>query len=373
MTRIKKITLKWYISSNPIKRFLSLFFSHFYVLLFFFKENITIGFKRLHSMKELGLIKNKATVFIDMLFSYIFFGYDPSTYASYCFQNVPLKQRLSFMPKFENALFAMSLNIDGEIGILANKNNTYNLLKDLYGREQIVIKHDSDLDKFLEFIHKHPLIFYKPLDGALGKNVGMVNAQDIDSASFFTSLIKNGAFVIEEFINQCDELSSFHPSSVNSVRLNVLKTQTGTEVLCGCFKCGQRGNIVDNGSAGGIFIPFNIDTGRLYKIGFDENGKRFLKHPDTQIVFDNFQIPRYQDIKSLAIKATEKLPGLRYVGWDIAVSKDKVMIIEGNSSPGIQISEGLFKTGFRKDYRKIARTKIIPESYRIRQNNVTYS
>lgn len=144
----------------------------------------------------------------------------------------------------------------------------------------------------------------------------------------------------------------------------------GTEILCGCFKCGQGGSVVDNGSAGGIFIPFNLENGRLLKNGFDENGNRVLKHPNSNIVFENYQLPRYSEIKELAIKALDSLPGLNYVGWDIAVTDDKPVIIEGNCKPGIQISEGLFKEGFRKDYRKMARTKIIPDDFRKKQNEV---
>ena len=85
-------------------------------------------------------------------------------------------------------------------------------------------------------------------------------------------------------------------------------------------------------------------------------------------MFENFQIPRYEEVKSLAIKATDKLPGLRYVGWDIAITEDKVILVEGNGMPGIQISEGLSEIGFKKGLRKLARTGIIPDCFRTNQN-----
>lgn len=368
MTNREKTMARWYVSESWLKRGLSLFISHILSLLFKFKINIQDANKRIKAMKKLGLIKHPVFVFFDMLFCYLFFGYDPSTYASYCFQNVPFKRRITFIPPFENILFAHSLNLQGDTEILANKNSTYELLKEFYGRDQIVIKVKDDYDTFCDFTEKHPKFFYKPLNGALGKNTGLANVNEIDKETFFNSLINIDAFVLEEYIVQCKELSAIHPSSVNSIRLNVIKAKNGTELLCGCFKCGQGGNIVDNGSAGGIFTPFDLNTGRLFKTGFDENGKRFTKHPDTNILFENFQLPRYDEVKSLAIKATDKLPGLRYVGWDIAITEDKVILIEGNGMPGIQISEGLSEIGFKKGLRKLARTGIIPDCFRTKQN-----
>lgn len=361
---MKRLLLEWYKSGNSLKRWVSCFLSHFYLMSFYLKDNLIDANRRTHKMKSQGLINNRALCLLDMLFCYLVLGYFPETYASIGFQNLSFKKRLTFVPPYENILFATSLNHECNLDILHNKNKTYEFLKDLYGREQIIIRSDEDFAAFSEFISIHKKFFYKPIDGTCGVNSGLADSAKIEIFPFFKDLIKTGTYVIEELIVQCDELASFHPSSVNTIRAAVFKSKNGTEILYGCLRCGQGDNVVDNGAAGGIFIPFNINTGRLNKIGFDEIGKKYLAHPDSNISFEDFQIPRFDEIKSLCVKITEKFPGLKYVGWDIAISKDKLIVVEGNEIPTLIILEGLHKTGFKKELREIACNELIPDGFR---------
>ncbi len=323
-------------------------------------------------MWEKGLIKHPTLVFLDMLFCYVFFGYTPIIYSSYCFQNLSLKQRLTFIPSYEHLLFAKSLNYGADENVLSlsNKNKSYSFLKEFYARDRIIIASQSDINDFLNFISIHKKIFCKPLTNLLKENITIVNTEDIEPAVFFNALIKQGTFAIEEFIVQCKELSSFHPSSVNTVRIVLFKTDNKIELLCGCLRCGRGDNIVDNGAAGSIFIPFNIENGRLLNTGMDENGLKYDSHPDTDIRFNNFQIPHFEEIKSFAISIARKLKDFKYLGIGIAVSEDKLMIVEARSNPWLITFEGLRKTGYKREFRYVAKSHSIPSSYRIRQANL---
>lgn len=371
MSRFRRILLNWYRSESSVKRFFSRLIYPSYIMFYtFFLTNLKDTKIRSKEMKKLGMIKHSTLVCLDMLFWYLFFGYFPSTYATYQFYRISFFKRLTFMSTLEHGLFARSFNINGNVGILTNKNLTYEYLKELFGREQIIIQHESDFPLFKAFVEKHHKFFYKPLVGTWGKGAGLSSIEHIDITEFFHNLIQSGSYVIEELIVQCKELSSLHPSSVNTIRVVTLKTQNGVEILFGALRCGRGGGIVDNGASGGIFIPFSITTGRLLKQGFDEKGRRFEKHPDTHIKFEGFQIPRYEDVCSLAIHAAEKLKGLNYIGWDIAISNDKVMLVEGNNWPTLLILETLHETGFKKELREIARTGSVPESFKIKRKEI---
>ena len=41
------------------------------------------------------------------------------------------------------------------------------------------------------------------------------------------------------------------------------------------------------------------------------------------------------------------------IGWDIAISKDGPVIIEGNRGPGMDIIQMLYKRGVKKDLEQI--------------------
>ena len=42
------------------------------------------------------------------------------------------------------------------------------------------------------------------------------------------------------------------------------------------------------------------------------------------------QIPHWEQIRALVNEAMERMPGIGYVGWDIAVTPDGCELIEGN-------------------------------------------
>ena len=43
------------------------------------------------------------------------------------------------------------------------------------------------------------------------------------------------------------------------------------------------------------------------------------------------------EAKELVLKAAKMIPQLRYVGWDVAITPDKPVFVEGNQHPGHDI------------------------------------
>ena len=54
------------------------------------------------------------------------------------------------------------------------------------------------------------------------------------------------------------------------------------------------------------------------------------EHPDTHIVFKDFEIPYYRDAERMAVELHKRLYRSHSVGWDIAITEDGPMFIEGN-------------------------------------------
>lgn len=350
MSKFNLIVVAYYKSNNKIKRFLACLTAHLYVL----KNTVFIQIKdaktRANLMKKQGLIKNPLCVFFDMLFCYLFLGYYPVLYSAYSFQNLSFKKRLSYMPIFENRLFALSLNND--IHTYNNKLNNYRTLKNFYNRDLLLVKTNKDYEEFVRFIEKHRIFFYKPLH-SLSKAERIVNAENKNIKELFNELIKIGAFIIEELIVQCDELSSFHPSSVNTIRIIIIKNKSVPVFLSGCLKCGREKNIVDNN---GIFVPIDFKTGKLLKYGIDEMGIKYSCHPDTNIKFEDFQIPRFEKIKLFALAIANELCSVKFMGMGIAISNNSISLIKLSESPYLISSEAFNDMGLKNKFRKIVLT-----------------
>ena len=77
-----------------------------------------------------------------------------------------------------------------------------------------------------------------------------------------------------------------------------------------------------------------------------------FQHPDSQIRFADVRIPFVQEAVDLAEKLHEKLSSIRVIGWDIAITSDGPVFIEGNDNPeisGLQTVNG----GLKKDIVQI--------------------
>ncbi|SEL20306.1 sugar-transfer associated ATP-grasp domain-containing protein [Carnobacterium iners] len=83
-----------------------------------------------------------------------------------------------------------------------------------------------------------------------------------------------------------------------------------------------------------LVCPIDINTGLLKFSAEDGNGQTYEKHPITGEIIKGFKIPFWKEIIKLVYEASLVVPEVGYVGWDIAITPDKAIIIEGNTSPG---------------------------------------
>lgn len=62
------------------------------------------------------------------------------------------------------------------------------------------------------------------------------------------------------------------------------------------------------------------------------------------------RIPNWNKVIELAKQSAKKLPQVRFIGWDIAVLKNDVELVEGNHNPDLELLEFI---GTRCHYKKI--------------------
>ena len=127
-----------------------------------------------------------------------------------------------------------------------------------------------------------------------------------------------------------EEMAVWNPSSVNTLRLPCILYQGKFTVLGPFFRTGRKGSIVDNAGAGGVFACVDAATGMLNSDGVDEKGRYYEKHPDSGLAFKGWQIPRWNEAVALAEEIQRTMPQEVYVGWDLALTPDGWVLVEGN-------------------------------------------
>ena len=142
----------------------------------------------------------------------------------------------------------------------------------------------------------------------------------------------DGQYLLQERVTQHPEMAKLHPSSVNTIRLVTVNNAGHVQPLTAALRIGAKGRSVDNWASGGIVTSINLDTGLLegeglFKPGY---GAKVTVHPDTGVVLEGFKIPYFTESVALACKLHTYLYGIHSIGWDIAVTSDGPVLIEGN-------------------------------------------
>lgn len=243
-------------------------------------------------------------------------------------------KRRSFVPEFDKNVFADMVNDKTQADVFLDKWSTYEHFKEFFGRDVLNIRHLSDLesDIFSQFVTKHPSFIMKPVFGTRGAGIEVFNTKSSDEAKEILKRLYNTgttAMILEELIVQDDRLATLHKESANTLRVITIKYDDRVEVIRSYLRIGKGKSVIDNASAGGVFGVINVATGKIYA-ACDRFGNVFEKHPDSNVNLIGFEIPYWEDVKELVKKAAEILPKVRYVGWDVAVTKTGCVLIEGN-------------------------------------------
>jgi len=186
-------------------------------------------------------------------------------------------------------------------------------------------------------------VFAKPAGGMQGKGCLLFDLSDVPGICADKGLeLLSSDYVYQEVIDQHPQMAELHPSSLNTLRIVTYRADRGEASVMSAFvRMGVNRSFTDNVSAGGCFVGVDLEQGTLVQNGFTmpEVGWSVLqRHPDTEVVFDGFAIPFFQEVLSVAGRAAELMP-LAVVGWDIAISEDGPVIIEGNANCHLGASE----------------------------------
>lgn len=110
-----------------------------------------------------------------------------------------------------------------------------------------------------------------------------------------------------------------------------------SEFLVSILKLPTGNHITDNFVTGGIAVPVERESGELgAAVQQDYTGERLYVHPDTGHVFVGSKIPCWRQIVELCLRAHDLFSDFAFVGWDVAVTRDGPVLVEGNVRWGVK-------------------------------------
>ncbi|HNP36518.1 MAG TPA: sugar-transfer associated ATP-grasp domain-containing protein [Woeseiaceae bacterium] len=179
----------------------------------------------------------------------------------------------------------------------------------------------------------------KPIDGIMGSNVFPMKVIDgrlyIDGVKASIDDLRTRLtrrHLLDVRIKQHTDIAELHPWSINTLRLVTFNQGGHVELLSSTFRIGTGRRPTDNWSAGGILIAVDPGSGTTRGDGYlkPSYGQRVRRHPDTGIELEGLAIPNYDRAVATVLRLHTHLPGLHSIGWDVAITPDGPVVIEGN-------------------------------------------
>lgn len=276
----------------------------------------------------------KLTLFIlvDMIVCTFKYGSGYSEYAMYEFETLNANDRNKFMMLTSGHAYYLRYNKKEDLYILDDKTAFIEKFPEYTKRNTLYLK-DNSFKDFEKFISENPVVMVKTIDDYVGngiEKIDMRNRNDIKEV--YDKLLLNKQFLVEEYLLQHPKLNALYPESVNSVRVITFLREDGTVAIINVAQKVGNGSNVDNMAKGGLYGVSNMN-GVIEGPFVNKMSEIFTHHPITKEKLIGFEIPNFDKVIDMATKAAKSLPTLRYVGWDIAILENSVVILEGNSLP----------------------------------------
>lgn len=275
-------------------------------------------------------------------------------YREFEFYNLTAAQRETYLTRGKNNDIIRRYN-DREYFDSFNDKIKFNaIFESFLGREWLDLD-KADKKSFSDFMRRNPQIIAKPLDGEGGKGIDKYDLADYGSSDEIFDLARErGQRLVESFVKQHAEMNRLYPDSVNTMRMFTFCKNGKGHFLQAILKIGN-GGVIDNFSSGGMYT-FPDENGVVDVPAIDKADNLHSKHPVTGADIEGFKIPLYDEAVRFVEKAAEVVPQVAYVGWDVAISENGPVLIEGNCFPGVFQRRASFskdKTGVIPKYREV--------------------
>lgn len=283
--------------------------------------------------------RNPIPVFFDVIYCIFRYGVGYQDYRVFGFAKRSAAQRRTYFTYGHNVTMTRMLNDPEWCVELDDKSRFYTRFRAYMGRDWMDLRRVS-AQQLAEFCRGKKDIFVKVMDdfGGAGAERIPVSA-DTDFEKLYARLTESRQFLVEELICQHPQMNLLCPDSVNTIRIVTVATEQAVEIAYALVRIGHGGKAVDNVCAGGMYTVVDENGVLPFPAFCDRDACYYEAHPVTGTPFPGFRIPYYPQALELCRRAAREVPQLGYVGWDVAITPDGPVMVEGNNFPGYDMPQ----------------------------------
>lgn len=276
--------------------------------------------------------KNKLAILLDMAWCTLRYGSGYYDYEIFAFYKLNSKLRKTYVTRFISKKLNLFMNDVNYCHYFDNKDEFYEKFGEYTGRSYLDLSNASAED-VAAFVTGKDQIFCKLRSKTCGIGCERLNIADFESSDALYSYLKEKEFyTIEDVIKCHPDIVKLYDNAVNSMRIiTMLDKDQKPHCLYVVQKIGLNGSIIDNNC---MFSPVDIESGCIKypaHSGDTTLGIIYENHPNTGVKIQGYKIPYVKEAVEMCFEAALKVPQVRYVGWDVAVTEKGPIIIEGNT------------------------------------------
>lgn len=270
--------------------------------------------------------------YFDMIWCTIRYGASPNNYKNFGFKELNGAQRATYVTNGLSRKIIKTFNDPAYIDIFEDKTEFAKRFSDYFGRTWISTEYLT-YDAFLKFLDGKEKFIYKPVENAQGKGIQIFDNLKNPKKVYDEIQGLPGKAILEEWIVQHEQLNAVYDKAINCLRIITFCKGDSVRFLAGGVTWGN-GKQIANACASGIVSPVDFESGILKKPAADFSGRVYKTHPITNANLVGIKLPYWNEIKIMLKNAAKEVPQVRYIGWDVAITPDGPILIEGNTTPG---------------------------------------
>lgn len=208
-------------------------------------------------------------------------------------------------------------------------------------------------------------LFVKPIDGKGGRGAqrwdylgpGRHRSSDgkaLDTIGMLFAIAAqswSGPRIIQPRVRNHSDLELLNNGALSTVRALTCLNESGDPELLGAvlrMAIGEN-RVVDNLHAGGIAAAVDLETGRLglaSNLGMDCSLGWLERHPTSGGQIEGFRLPHWDQFRAFTEQAHRAFSDRVLIGWDVAITPEGLILIEGNGAPDLDIMQRAYRRGW---------------------------
>ena len=193
-------------------------------------------------------------------------------------------------------------------------------------------------------------------------DTGKINAASgevLDLEAFAEVLAENysSGYLFQERLSPHSIIAEICGDRLATIRVLTICQDHGPKIIASAWKIPTSTNMADNfWRPGNLAADIDLGTGLIRRVvqGKGLQQKEITHHPDTGRAIAGTTVPCWEEVLSLVNSVAAFVKDVRLIGWDIAVTPNGPMIVEGNITPDMTLHQqvtgrGILDGAFR-DY-----------------------